>query len=267
MKKFTVVTFKINMKTIAIINYKGGVAKTTSVQNIGAGLALKGKKVLMVDLDGQANLTKGFGLLDVEAEESIYHAFIGKRDLPILEIKKNLFIVPSHIDFCNIEAELASNPFGATIFSKHLRKIKEQYDYCLLDCPPSLGIITVNALVSSDYILIPLEAEGFSWQGLDSIFKAIKVVQEGMEVKKFIIGDRFQNIGAFLAKVKNTRSITNGIRVKAKANLGDILYSCEIRENVAICESQILGKDIFDYDSKCNGAKDYKKLIAELEKN
>jgi chromosome partitioning protein len=176
-------------------------------------------------------------------------------------------LVPSHIDFCNIEAELAGKKFSEKIFVKLLQKHESNFDYCFLDCPPSLGIITVNALVASDYILIPVEAEFYSWQGLDSIFQAIRVVEEGMESKKFLHNDQFQNIGAFLAKVKNTRSITNGIRLKAKENLGGILYASEIRENVAICESQINGQDIFSYDSQCNGAKDYKKLIAELEKN
>ncbi len=131
------------MRITSIVNHKGGVAKTTSVQNISAGLAAKGKKVLMIDLDPQANLTKGFGIFKVD--KSIYNAFHGKCDLPIQEVKKNLYIVPSHIDFSGIEIEISNKMFREKILLELLSKLNGQFDYCFLDCPPSLGLITINA--------------------------------------------------------------------------------------------------------------------------
>jgi len=246
-----------NMKTIAIINHKGGVAKTTSVQNISAGLASKGNKVLMIDLDPQANLTKGFGIFKVE--KSIYHSFSKGTELPIQEVKKNLWIVPSSIDFAGIEIEISNKMFREKILQELLIKLNGQFDYCFLDCPPSLGLITINALVAANDVVIPLEAEFYAFQGLDSIFKVVQDVQKainsGVTIK-----------GVFLTKVKDRRSITTAIRDEVKKHLGSVLFDSEIRENVAIVESQANGVDIFAYDPNSNGAKDYKKLITELLK-
>jgi chromosome partitioning protein len=253
------------MKTIGIINHKGGVAKTTSVQNISAGLAAKGKRVLMIDLDPQANLTKGFGIFKVD--QNIYHSFSKNIDLPILqvknnrgEVKENLFIVPSSINFSGIEIEISNKLAREKILSSLLSKLNSQFDYCFLDCPPSLGLITINALVAANEILIPLEAEFYAYQGLDSIFKVIQDV-------KTAINPSISVKGVFLTKIKERRSITKAIRDEVKKHLGDILFETEIRENVAFVESQSNGIDIFEYDSNCNGANDYKKLISEFLKN
>jgi chromosome partitioning protein len=245
------------MNTIALINHKGGVAKTTSVQNISAGLALKGNKILMVDLDPQANLTKGFGIFKVD--HSIYHSFSKDLALPIQEVKKNLFIVPSSIDFAGIEVEISNKLARERILKDRLSNLNGQYDYCFIDCPPSLGLITINALVACTDVMIPLEAEFYAFQGLDSIFKVIHDV-------KAAINTEIKVKGVFLTKVKDRRSITAAIRDEVKKHLGEILFTTEIRENVAIVESQANGVDIFEYNSQCNGAKDYKKLIAELIK-
>ena len=245
------------MKITSVINHKGGVAKTTSVQNISAGLATKGKKVLMIDLDPQANLTKGFGIF--KADQSIYHAFHGKCDLPIQEVQKNLYIVPSHIDFSGIEIEISTKMFREKILLELLSKFNGQFDYCFLDCPPSLGLITINALVASNDVLIPLEAEFYAYQGLDSIFKVIE------DVKKAINKDLAIK-GVFLSKVKERRSITVAIRDEVKKRIGAVLFDAEIRENVSIVESQSNGQDIFTYSPDSNGAKDYKKLITEFLK-
>lgn len=245
------------MKIFSIINHKGGVAKTTSVQNIAAGLAEKKSRVLMVDLDPQANLTKGFGIFKVE--KNIYHSFSKNIDLPILEVKKNLSIVPSSIDFAGIEIEISNKLARERILQNHLAKLNGQYDYCFLDCPPSLGLITINALVAAHEVIIPLEAEFYAFQGLDSIFKVIGDV-------KSAINPNIAIKGVFLTKVKERRSITFAIRDEIKKHLGELLMETEIRENVAIVESQANGVDIFQYDKNCNGAKDYKKLITELLK-
>lgn len=255
------------MRTIAVLNHKGGVAKTTTVQNMSAGIALSGIKVLMIDLDPQANLTKGFGLFNIRSQNSIYPAFLGKSDLQFLEVRENLFLAPSHLDFAACESELASNDFRAHILTNLIEKIKDKFDYCFIDCPPSFGVMITNALVAADYVLIPIEAEFYSWTGLDSIFTAAKMVSKNLKNDKFFAKDKFVNIGAFITKVKNQRSITSHIREKAQESLGSLLYNSEIRENVAIVESQARGKDIFEHDSESNGAKDYRKLIAEFLKH
>jgi chromosome partitioning protein len=246
------------MKTIAIVNHKGGVAKTTSVQNISAGMAAKGKKILMIDLDPQANLTKGFGIFN--AEKTIYNSFRKGEALPIQQIKKNLFLVPSSQDFGAVEVELASEMGREKVLQRLLSGLNGQFDYCFLDCPPSVQLITINALTAANEVLIPLEAEFYAFQGLDSIFNVIKKVKDVLNASITIKG-------VFLTKVKDRRSITGAIRDEVKKHLGNMLFETEIRENVAIVDSQANGKDIFEYDKNCNGAKDYNKLITEILKN
>lgn len=246
------------MRKIALVNHKGGVGKTTSAINIAAGMAKKGLKVLVVDTDPQSNLTESFGIFN--PEKTIYNSFSKGVDLPIIEVKKNLFLVPSALEFAGIELEIASRVAREKTLMGLLEPLEGNYDVCIMDCPPSLGIITLNVLVASDDVYIPMLAEFLAYRGIDSIVGIINQVKKhynpGLKIK-----------GVFFTQYKESRVLSKEIKKQLEQNIGDTLMSSEIRVNVALAESQSCGKDIFEYDESCNGAEDYKRLVEEIIKN
>ncbi len=248
------------MKTIALVNYKGGVGKTTSAINIGAGMALKGKKVLLIDADPQANLTDGFGIFN--PEKTLYNSMSSGEPLPIMEIKKNLYIVPSSFDLIGIEPELQSKIAVAKekILVKLIEKHVQGFDVCIIDCPPSMGLITVNALVAADEVYVPITAEFFAFRGIDNIVDIIGRIKENFNEKLFIKG-------IFFTKFNEKLVLSKGINKEVENSVGKVLMSSAIRINVTLAEAQTSGKDIFEYDSECNGSEDYRKLVNEMLKN
>lgn len=245
------------MKTIAIINHKGGVAKTTSTVNIGAGLALKGYKVLLIDADPQANLSQSLGIFQVE--QDIYTAFTKGKSLPIIKVKENLFVVPSSLDFAGIELEIASRIDRDKLLLELLEPEQKQYDYCLIDCPPSLGLITVNALVASQEIYIPIVAEYLPFKGIDSIVGFIEKVKKHLN-KNLLLK------GVFFTRFNSKKVLSKQINVQIEKSFGSTLMETVIRENVALAECPSAGIDIFEYDKASNGAADYEKLVDEILK-
>jgi len=245
------------MKKIVIVNHKGGVGKTTSAINIAAGLAKKGERVLAVDMDAQANMTESFGLF--ENKETIYESFSKGSALPIIEVKNNLSIVPSSLDFAGIELEIASKIAREKILLEKLMPLDSNYDYCIIDCPPSLGLITVNALVAGDEVLIPMVAEYLAYRGIDSIVGIIQQIKKHYNHKLFISG-------VFFTKYNEKIVLSTNIKDKVKEIFGDSLMKTFIRTNIALAESQSTGKDIYEYDPKSNGAKDYNSLVNEILK-
>ena len=243
------------MKKIVVVNNKGGIGKTTSVQNISACLARSGKKTLILDLDPQTNLSESFGIFGVEP--NMFHSFSDGEPLNLIPIYDNLTIVPSSIDFAGIEIEIAQKMRREYILEKLLKPLENQFDYCVMDCPPSLGLITINALTAGDYVLIPLEAEYLAYRGLDTIRDLIANV-------KTEINNRLLITGVFFTKIKPTLSLTKAITEEVSKTFGDTLLKSSIRVNVALAESQSNGKDIFAYDPESNGAIDYKKLVDEI---
>lgn len=243
------------MKIIAILNHKGGTGKTTSSLNIGAGLAKINKKVLLIDIDPQTNLSEGLGVRG--AERSIYQSIKEGVDLPILNITKNLDLVPASVDLLGAELELVSQFGRETIIKKLLKPIKEDYDYIILDCPPAMGMLTVNAIVASDKLLIPLEAEFYSYTGIDKLVEIIHKVKENYN-ENLTIG------GVFLTKYNAQRSLTERIKTSIAGYFGDKLFDTAIRVNVSLSEAQLNGKSIFDYEPTSNGAKDYSDLVNEI---
>lgn len=243
------------MKKIAVINHKGGVGKTTSVQNIGACMALKGLKVLLVDTDPQANLTESFGIFN--QEKSIYQSFSKGDSLPIISIKENIDLIPSSLEFAGIELEISSRMAREKILDSLLKPLKGKYDICLIDCPPSLGLITINALVASDSVLIPMEAEFLAYRGINSIVSIISSVKEHFN-------DKLEILGVFFTNFNKSRVLTQGIKEEVKKYFGSALLDTVIRVNVAIAESQSNGKSVLEYDIESNGAKDYINLVNEI---
>ena len=246
------------MKKIVIANHKGGVGKTTSSINISAGLAKKGKNVLIIDTDPQSNLTESFGVFD--PVKDLYLSFSKGEPLPIINVKKNLSIVPNSLNFSGIELELAGRMPREIILKELMAGLDKTYDYCIIDCPPSLGLITLNALVAADEVYIPMEAEFLAYRGIDSIVGIINLVKKhfnpGLMIK-----------GVFFTKYNEQRVLTKEIKNQIKGYFGDNLMKTAIRVNVALAEAQSSGKDIFEYDPKSNGAKDYMSLVNEIIKN
>jgi len=243
------------MKTISFINHKGGTGKTTSILNVGAALAEIGKKILLIDFDPQANLTQSCGVSN--PAYCIYSSLSKNIPLPILNIKNELDLVPASLDLAGIELELSGRMARETYLKKHLLEIKNQYDYVLIDCPPSLGLLTINVLVASDQLLIPMEAEYLAFRGVNGIIGISNSVREHFNPNLNISG-------VFITKYNSQRRLTQEIENSIHKYFGDVLLKSKIRVNVALAESQASGVDIFQYDALSNGAKDYKSLVKEL---
>ena len=243
------------MKTISIMNHKGGTGKTTSSINIGAGLAKKGLKVLLLDIDSQANLTEGLGVGD--PDESVYDSIRENKKLPILNISENLDLVPSSIDLLGAEMEIVSKIGREQILHKLLKPIRSDYDYIIIDCPPSVGLLTVNAMVASDTILLPLQGEYFAYKGVDRLLGIVNEVRDNLN-EKLEIG------GVFITQINPNRILTRTIVEKLTEDLQDKVFDTKIRINVALAEAQLQGQTIFDYAPESNGAKDYEMLVDEI---
>lgn len=247
------------MKTISFINHKGGTGKTTSIVNVGAALASIGKKTLLIDFDPQANLTQSCGVIN--PTYCVYSSLSKNVPLPILNIKNNLDLVPASLDLAGIELELSGRMARETYLKKLLSELKANYEYILIDCPPSLGLLTINVLVASDQLLIPMEAEYLAFRGVNGIIGISNSVREHFNPNLIISG-------VFITKYNSQRRLTQEIENSIHKHFGDVLLKSKIRVNVALAESQASGIDIFQYDASSNGAKDYRMLVNELfEKN
>ncbi len=244
-------------KVISIANHKGGVGKTTTTVNLSAGLNNKNKNVLCIDLDPQANLTQSLGVKDFEY--NIYDCITQNSDLIPVKIRKGFDVIPSHINLSGAEVELINEPGREYILKSLVNKIKNNYDYIFIDCPPSLGLLTVNAFVASDKLLIPLQAEYLATQGLARLMEVINKVQER-------INPEFELEGVVLTQFNKRLVLNKDIARSIEKHFGENLYRSSIRENIALAEAPSVGKDIFEYNKRSNGAFDYSQLTKEFIK-
>jgi chromosome partitioning protein len=242
-------------KIISIANHKGGVGKTTTTVNLSAGLNIKGKRILCIDLDPQANLTQSLGVKDYE--HSIYDSLTQNSDLRPVTIRKGFDVIPSHINLAGAEIELINEPGREYILKGLINKIKANYDYVFIDCPPSLGLLTVNSFVASDKLLIPLQAEYLATQGLARLMEVINKVKER-------INPEFEFGGVILTQFNKRLVLNKDIARSIGNHFGEKLYRSSIRENIALAEAPSVGKDIFEYNKKSNGAFDYSQLTKEF---
>ena len=240
---------------IAVANHKGGVGKTTSTQNIGAALAKLGKKTLLLDLDPQGNLSDAFGYDDVE--ESIYDALTDKAEVPIIKLGDHLDLIPSNLDLSVAEVELSGRTGREYTLKDAIDGVVNKYDYVLIDCPPSLGLLTINALTACDEVYIPLDSHYFSMKGLDKLMFIIN------QIKKRLNTD-IRISGVFMTRYDPRVVVNKNIAAMVEEGFPDTLFKTKIRNNIALVEAPIENQDIFRYAPKSNGAKDYTALTAEI---
>jgi len=243
---------------ISISNHKGGVGKTTSAVNIGAGLSILKKKVLLIDLDPQANLTQSLGVGEDE-ENNIYTAIRGEYKLEPIEIMKNLHLVPSTLDLSGAEVELSTETGREYILKELIDPIKSNYDYIIIDSPPSLGLLTINAFTASDEILIPLQAQYLALQGLS---KLVEIVEK---IKKRLNKD-LKIRGVFITQYDSRKVLNRNVVETIETHFKNRVFKTKIRDNVSLAEAPTQGLDIFRYNAKSNGAIDYLSLSKEILK-
>jgi chromosome partitioning protein len=246
----------MSTKTIAVVNHKGGVGKTTTVCSLGSALAELGYRVLLVDLDAQANLTSS--LLKEEPERTMYEAINQKKQLPVVRLNgsKNWSIVAASLDLAGAELEIANQLDREYILKDLLEEVEAEYDYILLDCPPSLGLLTINALVAATDVVIPLTAEALPSKGLQKIQDIIEKVRKRLNTK-------LRLSGILLTRYESSK-LSQLVEEALRQNYGEVVYSTRIRKNVRIAEAPLYGVDILEYANDSNGAEDYRALAKEL---
>ena len=250
-------------KIIAFSNQKGGVGKTTSCVNLSAYCALAGKKVLLVDLDPQGNATTGLGFNKSSLKKSVYNVLIDD-DLAAGMVRptmlENLSVLPSNIDLAGAEVDLVYKRGRERVLSGALEPIRRNYDFIFIDCPPSLGLLTINALVASDSVIIPIQSEYYAMEGLTQLVNSISLVRKSLNKKLSIEG-------VLLTMYDGRSLISKQISEEIKKYFGKKLYEIVIPRNVRLAEAPSHGKPIVLHDDKCTGARAYKAFTDEfLEK-
>jgi chromosome partitioning protein len=240
---------------ISLLNHKGGVGKTTSAINIGAGLVELGKKVLLLDLDPQANLTISLGI--PRQKYTIYEALRGESDLVPYTHKPGMDVVTSSLDLSGAEMELINEAGREYILRELFNNVIDDYDFIIIDCPPSLGLLTLNALTSSRFVMIPLQTEFLAVQGLAKIKQVIDKV-------RFRLNKSLEIGGVIPTMFDNRRVLNRDVIEIIDKHFGEKVFKARIRENVALAEAPAQRKDIFDYAPKSSGASDYLALCKEI---
>ena len=248
-------------KSYAIFNQKGGVGKTTTNINLGACLARKGKRVLLVDIDPQGNTTSGLGLVKRELRDTLYEALTMEeydvhKAVYHIETKK-LDIIPASVDLSGAEVELIQI-FGREILLRNvLAQVKDEYDFIFIDCPPSLGLLTVNALVAADGVIIPIQCEFYALEGVSQLMKTVELVRREMN-------RNLQITGVILSMFDGRTNLGLQVVQEVKRFFGNKVFKTVIPKNVRLAEAPSYGLSIVDYDPSSKGAKAYKKLADEF---
>lgn len=247
-------------RTIAIANQKGGVGKTTTAINLSACLAEKGKKVLAVDMDPQGNMTSGLGVDKDSVENTIYNLIIGEskmEEVLIKDVLENLDIIPTNIDLSGAEIELLDVEEKEYIVRNEIDKIKDNYDFIIIDCPPSLSMLTINAMTTADSVLVPIQCEYYALEGLSQLIHTVKLVRDRLNPKLTIEGVVFT---MYDARTNLSLQVVENV----KDNLEQTIYKTIIPRNIRLAEAPSYGIPINKYDPKSAGAESYLRLADEV---
>lgn len=247
-------------RTVAVVNQKGGVGKTTTAVNLACGLALAERRTLLVDLDPQGNATTGLGIDKGDLQRTIYHVMLeGVRiaDVARATTLPSLDLVPSDIDLVGAEIELVNQDQRETRLKRALGEVSEGYEYVIIDCPPSLGLLTLNALAAADSALVPLQCEYYAMEGLAHIIKTIGLVRERLN-------PRLKVEGIVLTMFDGRTSLAAQVRAEAQRHLGDQVLTAIIPRNIRLSEAPSHGKPIMLYDLRSAGATAYLDLTREV---
>jgi len=245
---------------IAVANQKGGVGKTTTTVNLGASLAYNGKKVLLIDMDAQGNATSGLGVKKGEVDRDIYDVLINEeplKDVVLSSSRDNLSIVPATIQLAGAEVELTSLMARETRLKSAVETVKDDYDYILIDCPPSLGHLTINAFTASDSVLIPVQCEYYALEGLSQLLNTVRLVQKHFNKELKVEG-------VLLTMLDARTNLGFEVVNEVKKYFREKVYATIIPRNVRLSEAPSYGLSIIDYDIRSKGAEVYQELAKEV---
>ncbi len=251
-------------KIISFVNQKGGVGKTTTCVNLAAYVANAGKKVLLVDMDPQGNASSGLGVVKNAELKTIYNVLDGEisvKDAISQTVLKNLYIIPATVDLAGAEIELVQVNNREKVLKESLDSIKEEYDFVMIDCPPSLGLLTINALSASDTVLIPIQCEFYALEGLSQLMNTVKLVKKHLN-------PNLEIEGVVMTMKDNRSNLVQQVSEQIRQYFGKKVFETTIPRNIRLAEAPSHGIPVYLYDSKCSGANAYKAMADEfLSKN
>lgn len=250
-------------RMIAIGNQKGGVGKTTTTVNLGAALAFQGKKVLIIDMDSQGNATSGLGIERADVKQSVYEVLVDQIEAAgaiLPTSRENLWILPSTLQLAGAEIELATADYRESRLKQAIEPIKDDYDYILVDCPPSLGQLSLNAFTASDTILIPVQCEYYALEGLSQLLNTIRLVQR-------TYNKNFRIEGVLLTMLDARTNLGYEVVEEVRKYFQEKVYQTIITRNVRLSEAPSYGQSVIDYDPKSRGAEMYMDLAKEVAAN